>query len=93
MGPAPQNAVSSMAARRAYRTAQAATLASLPDEPAAFAEQLHPALFVVWLASVACVGGALYRHEALGTEPTLALMTMVAISWYAIAAIARRKRH
>jgi hypothetical protein len=92
MGPVDPSAVSSVTARSAYRRSPGSASAPPEDESAAFGEQLHPALFVVWLASVACVVGAFYRHEVFGAEPTLALMMLVAIPWYAIAALARRKR-
>jgi hypothetical protein len=54
-----------------------------PDDR--YRERLHPVLVLVWVASLARVVGAVWRHEVLGTEATLALMTFVALSWYAFA--------
>jgi hypothetical protein len=48
-------------------------------------ERLHPVLVLVWIASLARVVGAVWRHEVLGSEATLALLTVVGLSWYALA--------
>ncbi len=50
-----------------------------------FRERMHPVLVLVWIASLLRVVGAVYRHEVLGAEATLAFMTVVALSWYAVA--------
>jgi hypothetical protein len=55
-----------------------------------FRERMHPVLVLVWIASLARVVGAVYEHEVVGAEATLALMTLVALSWYAYAARAGR---
>jgi hypothetical protein len=52
----------------------------------AFRERMHPVFVLVWIASLARVVGAVYEREVLGAEATLALMTLVALSWYAYAA-------
>jgi hypothetical protein len=69
----------------AYRTASGASSAT-DEADGAFRERFHPVLFLVWAASVARVVGALCYHEVVGTEATLALMTAVALTWYAVAA-------
>jgi hypothetical protein len=53
---------------------------------------LHPVFVIVWAASLARVAGAVYAREVLGAEVTLAMMTAVAISWYAVAVWARARR-
>jgi hypothetical protein len=64
---------------------------SPPERPAPEAseepdrERLHPVFVLVWVASLVRVVGALVRHEVFGTEATLALMTLVGVSWYALA--------
>jgi len=69
------------------RSAESKASQALPgNDLSIYHEQLHPAFFVVWAASLACVAGAFYRHETLGAEATLALITAVGITWYAIAA-------
>jgi hypothetical protein len=50
-----------------------------------YRERLHPVLVLVLIASLVRVVGAVWRHEVLGTEATLALMTFVSLSWYALA--------
>jgi hypothetical protein len=61
------------------------------------AERVHPALLVVWAASLARVAGAahdvLRAGEPFSADATLALMTVVAITWYAIAVLGARRRH
>ena len=61
-----------------------------PDEP--FQERLHPVFVIVWAASLARIAGAVYSHEVLGAEATLALMTVVVITWYAVAVRMRARR-
>ena len=61
-----------------------------PDDT--FRERLHPVFLVVWVASLARVAGALYSREVLGAEATLALMTLVAVTWYALAVRARARQ-
>jgi hypothetical protein len=58
----------------------------------AFRERLHPVLVLVWAASLARVAGALCYREVLGAEATLALMTLVGITWYAIAVRTKARR-
>jgi hypothetical protein len=75
----------------AYRRA-AARVDAAPEGPEeTFRERPHPVLLFVWIASLARVVGALYYREALGAEATLALMTLVAVTWYWIAAAVRTK--
>jgi len=79
---------SSSRAASGYRTPSAPP----PPPPAdsadgGYEEGLHPVLAIVWLASLARVVGALWLHETLGAEATLALMTLVAGAWYAYAAL------
>ena len=75
-----------------YRSAAGALDHSPGDPDDAFRERLHPVFVVVWAASLARVAGALYLREVMGTEATLALMTFVAVSWYALAVRARARR-
>ncbi len=83
---------SSESSVRAYRsTEEPPRVASDADEDT-FTEALHPVLLLVWVASFARVAGALYSREVLGAEATLALMTMVAVTWYALAARARSRK-
>jgi hypothetical protein len=56
-----------------------------------FRERIHPVFVLVWIASLARVVGAVYEREVLGAEATLALMTLVALTWYAYAARAARR--
>jgi hypothetical protein len=73
----------------AYRRA-AAPPDDAPEGPEeTFRERPHPVLLFVWAASLARVVGAVYCREALGAEATLALMTLVAVSWYWIATLSR----
>ena len=58
----------------------------------AFQERLHPVFFVVWASSLVRVAGAFYNREVLGAEATLALMTLVAVTWYALAVRARARQ-
>ncbi len=82
---------SSQSAARPYRCPEEPSR-DVPDGPEeTFTEALHPVLLLVWVASLARVVGAVYFREVLGTEATLALMTMIAIAWYALAARARSK--
>ena len=75
----------------AYRCA-AARADDAPDGPEeTFRERPHPVLLLVWATSLARVGGAVYFREGLGAEATLALMTLVAVTWYGIAARARAR--
>jgi hypothetical protein len=81
----PTSPASPESSRSAYRSAAnpADGASSEPDE--AFREHLHPVLVLVGLASVARVVGAVYCREVIGAEATLALMTIVAVVWYALA--------
>lgn len=82
---------SSPSGARPYRCPEAPS-GDAPDGPEeTFTEALHPVLLLVWVASLARVVGAVYFREVLGTEATLALMTLVAVPWYALAARARSK--
>ncbi len=74
-----------VALRSRDRMSQLGTPQALAED-STFREEIHPAFFVVWAASLACIGGAFYRHEAFGAEATLALITAVGLTWYAIAA-------
>jgi len=75
----------------AYRRT-AAGANDAPDGPEeTFRERPHPVLVLVGAASLARVVGAVYFREALGAEATLALMTLVAVTWYWIAARARAR--
>ena len=81
---------SSESSLSAYRSAAVDHTSGDPDD--AFRERLHPVFVLVWAASLARVAGALYLREVMGTEATLALMTFVAVSWYALAVRARARR-
>jgi hypothetical protein len=76
----------------AYRTAPDAGAEPGASDDDAFRERLHPVFVFVWAASFARVAGALYCREVLGAEATLALMTMVGLTWYAIAVWAKARR-
>jgi hypothetical protein len=52
----------------------------------AFIERPHPVFAIVWVASLARVVGAIYGHEIFGAEATLALMTLVALTCWTVAA-------
>jgi membrane protein implicated in regulation of membrane protease activity len=61
-----------------------------PDEREdAFRERMHPVFVLVWIASFARVAGAVVQREVLGAEATLALLTLVGLSWYAVAVLLR----
>jgi len=38
-------------------------------------------VFVVWITSGIRAGGAIFRHENFGTEPTLALAVVFLLPW------------
>jgi hypothetical protein len=44
-----------------------------------------PALALLWVVSLIRVAGGLLRHEAFGTEATLALMAVLVLPWLAFA--------
>lgn len=76
----------------AYRRA-----ATRPDEAPddetgeTFRERPHLVLVLVWAASLARVVGAVYHREVFGAEATLALVTLVALTWYWLASRARAR--
>jgi hypothetical protein len=74
------------------RRPAAPDVAGVADDDDTFREHPHPVLLIVWAASVARVVGAIHYRETLGAEATLALMTMVAVTWYWIAAHAPARR-
>jgi hypothetical protein len=84
---------SSSRADSGYRTASAPPPAPSPaeDGDGGYEEALHPVLAIVWLASLVRVVGALWLHETLGAEATLALMTLVAGTWYVYALGTQRR--
>lgn len=59
------------------------------DTGETFRERPHLVLVLVWAASLARVVGAVYQREVFGAEATLALMTLVAVTWYWLAARTR----
>jgi hypothetical protein len=83
---------SSESSLSAYRSGAAPLGDTSGDLDDTFRERLHPVFVFVWVASLARVAGALYLREVLGTEATLALMTFVAVSWYALAVRAHARR-
>ncbi len=83
---------SSESSARAYRSSKEPSRVAPDGDDENFTEALHPVLLLVWVASLARVAGALYSREVLGAEATLALMTMVAVTWYALAARARSRK-
>jgi hypothetical protein len=84
--------ISSESSLSAYRSVVDTTDDASDEPDDAFRERLHPVFVIVWVASLVRVLGAVYDREVMGAEATLALMTFVAVSWYAIAAHARRPR-
>jgi hypothetical protein len=54
-------------------------------------ERMHPIVLIVGLASLARVVGALFDHEVFGAEATIALMTSIAVAWYATAVRMQRR--
>jgi hypothetical protein len=71
-------------AAQAYRSDAPPRRSGEPDRDGAI-EALHPVVALVGLASFVRVAGAVVRHEVFGGEATLALMTLVAIAWAALA--------
>jgi hypothetical protein len=89
---APMVPTSSEPSLSAYRSAADPRSAAKGDPEDAFRERLHPVFVIVWAASLARAAGALYGHEVFGAEATLALMTVVAVTWYAAAVRVRARR-
>jgi hypothetical protein len=83
---------SSESSVRAYRCPKEPSRVASDGDEETFTEALHPVLLLVWVASFARVAGALYSREVLGAEATLALMTLIAVTWYAVAARARSRK-
>jgi hypothetical protein len=83
---------SSESSLSAYRTVPAAGAEPGESDHEAFRERLHPVFVFVWAASFARVAGAFYCREVLGAEATLALMTLVGLTWYAIAVRTNARR-
>jgi hypothetical protein len=83
---------SSESSVRAYRCPKEPARVASDGDDETFTEALHPVLLLVWVASFARVAGALYSREVLGAEATLALMTLIAVTWYAVAARARSSK-
>ena len=82
---------SSSRAASGYRTSSEPPAPPAEGADGGYEEGLHPVLAIVWLASLARVAGALWLHETLGAEATLALMTLVAGAWYAYALRTQRR--
>jgi hypothetical protein len=57
-----------------------------------FDAELRPVAVVLWIGSVIRVVGALYRHEIVGAEVTLAWMTVSILAWRECARCARSLR-
>jgi hypothetical protein len=75
---------SSRATQSEYRIAAKARPDAADGGP--FREQVHPVFAIVWLASFVRVAGAFHYREIFGTEATLALMTLIGVTFYAVAA-------
>ena len=73
----------------AYRHAPVRADDALVEKEETFRERPHPVLVFVWAASLARVVGAAYHREVFGAEATLALVTLVAVTWYWLATRAR----
>ena len=69
----------------AYRRAATRAGDAQGESEEAFRERPHPVLVFVWAASLARVVGAVYRREVFGAEATLALVTLIALTWYWLA--------
>jgi hypothetical protein len=69
----------------AYRRAATRPDDAPDEEEETFRERAHPVLIFVWAASLARVVGAVYFREVFGAEATLALLTLVAVTWYWLA--------
>jgi hypothetical protein len=74
-----------------YRSAADGSRADVRAAGADFEERMHPVVFLVGVASLVRVVGALFDHEVFGAEATVALMTFVAVAWYAVAVRVQRR--
>jgi hypothetical protein len=76
----------------AYRRAALPADDGADETEETFRERPHLVLVLVWAASLARVVGAVYQREVFGAEATLALATLVAVTWYWLATRARAHR-
>jgi hypothetical protein len=76
----------------AYRRAAPRADGAADEAEETFRERPHPVLVFVWAASLARVVGAVYHREIFGAEATLALVTLVAVTWYWLATRSRAHR-
>jgi hypothetical protein len=75
----------------AYRSAADRNRAEASAPDTDFEEKMHPIVFLVGVASLVRVVGALLDREVFGAEATVALMTFVAVAWYALAVHGQRR--